>query len=197
MKTILIILLIILGLCVLYFGVFVILEIKKRRDLDRFFVDKAIDYIFGSGEDAPAPKPRVEKKEEEPAVDIIEGGEDELFFIPDLPTVNWDEGDLSLDERFDEVARFVVSEQTAVRKVLQKRLALGYHRAGHILEQLEEKGVVGPENKLGGRAVLIQDPEELERLLLLLSPIPRTHPEYLDKEELKKSFWESMMAEED
>ena len=194
MKTILIILLIILGLLALYYGLSVIVEIKKHRDIDRIMIDKAVGYIMDYWDKAPAPKPREEK--EIPAVDVSEGDEGELLSAPEtLPDIDWDEM-MALDERFDEVARFVVSEQTALRPVLQRKLGLGYQRAGRILDELEGAGIVGLENEEGERAVLIKDSEALEPILSEFAKLPRTHPNVLDEKDLKETFWESMAAED-
>ena len=148
MKTALIILLIILGLILLWFVVAVILEIRRRRrGIEGILVDKAVDNIMTYWDKAPSPRP---KNEEESVGEETWKASD----IDQEPIVDKEEEDLGLDERFDEVARFVVSEQTASRPVLQRILALGYHRAGCILEQLEEAGIVGPENEGGEREVV-------------------------------------------
>jgi hypothetical protein len=70
-----------------------------------------------------------------------------------------------LDERFDEVARFVVSRQNAMQLVLQYYLDLGDYRAKRILNQLEGAGIVGPANNQMEREVLVKDLEELEQIL--------------------------------
>ena len=194
MKTILIVLLVILGLFAVYFSVSVIIEIRKRRDMDSIFVDKVVDNIMGYWDKAPSPKPGKED-EELPATDICSGEEDELLSAPE--PVNWEDIDFGIDERFDEVARFVVSEQTAIRPVLQKRLALGYHRAGSILGQLEEAGIVGPENGEGERLVLVKDSEELEQILSECASFPRAHSKDLEKTDLHEMYWEEMTADEE
>lgn len=101
-----------------------------------------------------------------------------------------------LDERFDEVARFVVSEQNAVRPVLQRKLALGYFRAGCILGQLEDAGIVGPENEEGERTVLVKDLEGLEPILSRLASLPRYQLTGLEKRTLDGLYWETLQADQ-
>ena len=48
------------------------------------------------------------------------------------------------DELFDEAARIVVQHQQGSTSLLQRRLKLGYNRAGRLMDQLEMAGVVGP-----------------------------------------------------
>lgn len=102
-----------------------------------------------------------------------------------------------LDERFDEVARFVVSEQNAVRPVLQRKLALGYFRAGCILGQLEKAGIVGPENEEGERTVLVKDLEGLEPILSRFASLPRHQLTGLEKKPLDDLYWETMRADQE
>lgn len=102
-----------------------------------------------------------------------------------------------LDERFDEVARFVVSEQNAVRPVLQRKLALGYFRAGTILGQLEKAGIVGPENEEGERTVLVKDLEGLEPILSRFASLPRYQLTGLEKKPLDDLYWETMRADQE
>lgn len=102
-----------------------------------------------------------------------------------------------LDERFDEAARFVVSEQNASRPVLQRKLALGYHRAGCILVQLEEAGIVGPENGEGERAVIVENLEGLEPILSRLASVPRYQLIGQEKRALDHLYQETMKADEE
>ena len=49
--------------------------------------------------------------------------------------------------------------------MLQTRLGIGYQRAARIIEEMEERGIIGPQNGSKPRDVLISSPEELEELL--------------------------------
>ncbi len=70
-----------------------------------------------------------------------------------------------LDENFKEAARLVVQNQHGSTSMIQRRLKLGYNRAGRIMDQLEATGIVGGSNGSKARDVLIFDEVELERYL--------------------------------
>jgi S-DNA-T family DNA segregation ATPase FtsK/SpoIIIE len=69
------------------------------------------------------------------------------------------------DENFEEAARVTVRRQQGSVSLLQRKLAVGYTRAARIVDQLEEAGIVGPHNGTKAREVLVEDEDELERLL--------------------------------
>ncbi|MBQ9473445.1 MAG: DNA translocase FtsK [Bacteroidales bacterium] len=69
------------------------------------------------------------------------------------------------DEFFNDAARLVVASQFGSTSLLQRKLQLGYNRAGRIIDQLEAAGVVGPYNGSKAREVLIKDEVTLEELL--------------------------------
>lgn len=69
------------------------------------------------------------------------------------------------DEKFEEAARLIVQTQQGSTSLLQRRLNLGYNRAGRVMDQLEMAGIVGPGQGSKPREVLIKDPMELERFL--------------------------------
>ncbi len=70
-----------------------------------------------------------------------------------------------VDDYFAEAARIVVQTQIGSTSTIQRRLKLGYNRAGRIMDQLCERGVVGPTNGSKPREVKIQSHEVLEDLL--------------------------------
>ena len=78
-----------------------------------------------------------------------------------------------VDERFKEAARLVVRSQSSLRSNLQRKLAVGYARAGRILDQLEEAGIVGPMNGKLPREILVKDINKLESILFHYEPIPK------------------------
>lgn len=71
----------------------------------------------------------------------------------------------NLDERFAEAARMVVSTQKGSTSDLQRKLGMGYAKAGRVMDQLEAAGVVGPQEGSKPRQVLIADLDALEALL--------------------------------
>ncbi len=73
------------------------------------------------------------------------------------------------DKLFDQCARLVVQTQSGSTSSLQRRLNLGYNRAGRIMDQLEAAGVVGPTNGSKPREVYYKTEGELEQYLQSLS----------------------------
>jgi len=69
------------------------------------------------------------------------------------------------DAMFDEAALLVVQHQSGSTSMIQRRLRLGYNRAGRIIDQLEAAGVVGAFEGSKARKVLVRDEIELEELL--------------------------------
>jgi S-DNA-T family DNA segregation ATPase FtsK/SpoIIIE len=76
--------------------------------------------------------------------------------------------DIDLSERdkmFDDAARIIVQHQQGSASLLQRKLKLGYNRAGRIIDQLEAAGIVGPFEGSKARDVMIKDPVSLEEKL--------------------------------
>ncbi len=81
-------------------------------------------------------------------------------------------GDFSYSERdglFEEAARLVVMHQSGSTSLIQRKMKLGYNRAGRIMDQLESAGIVGASNGSKVREVMITDEMSLEQLLNRLS----------------------------
>ena len=70
-----------------------------------------------------------------------------------------------LDERFVEAAELVVNTQRGSTSDLQRRLGMGYAKAGRVMDQLEKAGIVGPQEGSKPRKVQVGSPEELEDIL--------------------------------
>lgn len=69
------------------------------------------------------------------------------------------------DQLFNEAAQLVVHHQQGSASLLQRRLKLGYNRAGRIIDQLESAGVIGPFEGSKARKVLVQDEQTLNLIL--------------------------------
>jgi len=69
------------------------------------------------------------------------------------------------DSIFNEAARVIVSNQQGSASLLQRKLKLGYNRAGRLIDQMEDAGIVGPFEGSKPRQVLISDLNSLETLL--------------------------------
>ncbi|MFN8712483.1 MAG: DNA translocase FtsK [Bacteroidota bacterium] len=74
-----------------------------------------------------------------------------------------DEGDR--DSLFEEAARIIVNHQQGSASLLQRKLKLGYNRAGRIVDQLEAAGIIGPFEGSKAREVLVKDILSLEQML--------------------------------
>ncbi len=76
--------------------------------------------------------------------------------------------EISINERdsmFNEAARVIVTNQQGSASLLQRKLKLGYNRAGRLIDQMEDAGIVGPFEGSKPRQVLISDLNSLESLL--------------------------------
>ena len=73
------------------------------------------------------------------------------------------------DALFNEAATIVVKHQSGSTSLIQRKLRLGYNRAGRIIDQLEAAGVVGPFEGSKARQVLIKDEISLQELLQSLN----------------------------
>ena len=152
-------------------------KVDSRTILDAGGADQLIgrgDMLLSFGSDlirlqcAFVDTPEVEK-----VIDFIadQPGYPEPFFLPEFHgnddgkggrgTVNAND----LDAKFTDAARLVVQNQHGSTSMIQRRLKLGYNRAGRIMDQLESFGIVGPAEGSKPREVLMYDEVELERFL--------------------------------
>ncbi len=69
------------------------------------------------------------------------------------------------DDLFEEAARLVVQHQQGSTSLIQRKLALGYNRAGRIVDQLEAAGILGPSEGSKARQVIPKDEFSLEQIL--------------------------------
>ena len=113
----------------------------------------------------------VDTPEVEKVIDHIsdQRGFPEPFYLPEytgeddggggIGSLSWSD----LDENFVDAARLIVSNQHGSTSMIQRKMQLGYNRAGRIMDQLEKLGIVGPANGSKPREVLMFSAEELER----------------------------------
>ncbi len=73
-----------------------------------------------------------------------------------------------LDDMFEDAAKLIVENKHGSTSMIQRRLKLGYNRAGRIMDQLEAMGIVGPSEGSKPREVLVYDIIELEKYLVIL-----------------------------
>jgi len=73
--------------------------------------------------------------------------------------------DDDLDSLFEDAAEIIVNHQQGSASLLQRKLKLGYNRAGRIIDQLEATGLIGPHRGSKAREVLIPDVIGLEQFL--------------------------------
>ncbi len=71
----------------------------------------------------------------------------------------------TLDAEFDKAAKLIVKEQVGGTSLLQRRMGMGYNRAGRLIVQMEVLGIVGVYNDAKARMVLIKTKGELNNLL--------------------------------
>lgn len=71
----------------------------------------------------------------------------------------------NLDPMFEDAARLIVASQSGSTSLIQRKFAIGYNRAGRLMDLLEKAGVVGAAHGSKPREVLIQDEVSLENLL--------------------------------
>ena len=69
------------------------------------------------------------------------------------------------DSLFEDAAKLIVLHQQGSTSLIQRKLKLGYNRAGRLIDQLEAAGIVGPFEGSKAREVLIKDEYSLEQLL--------------------------------
>ena len=93
----------------------------------------------------------------------------EPFLLPEVPEEEGEgvdiEEDGERDSLFEEAARIVVQTQQGSTSMIQRKLKLGYNRAGRIIDQLEAAGIVGPFSGSKSREVKVTSEVALEQIL--------------------------------
>lgn len=151
-------------------------KIDSRTILDAGGAEQLIgrgDMLYSTGNDlirlqcAFVDTPEVEK-----ITDFIGGQRayPNAYLLPEYVDENaesnkadFDDGDR--DSLFEEAARIIVQHQQGSASLLQRKLKLGYNRAGRIVDQLEAAGIIGPFEGSKAREVLVKDLMSLEERL--------------------------------
>ena len=124
----------------------------------------------------------IDTKEVERIVDFIgnQRGYSTAYYLPEYTGEEKDgEGNGSVgtpdlnrrDSLFEEAARLVVMHQQGSTSLIQRKMNLGYNRAGRIMDQLEIAGIVGPFEGSKARQVLVGDLSELDQRLANIKDI--------------------------
>jgi DNA segregation ATPase FtsK/SpoIIIE, S-DNA-T family len=150
-------------------------KIDSRTILDAGGADQLIgkgDMLFSLGSELIRLQcPFVDTPEVESVTDFIgnQRAYPEAYKLPEYIDEDAEEiGEMDASEKdsfFEEAARMVVTYQQGSASLLQRKLKLGYNRAGRIIDQLEAAKVIGPFKGSKAREVLIKDPASLEQLL--------------------------------
>ncbi len=147
--------------------------IDSRTILDRPGANQLVgkgDMLYLTGNDPVRVQCAfVDTPEVERIVNFISGqqGYQRPYPLPDVP-MEGEEGDSAdvdfnhLDSMFEEVARLVVSTQQGSTSMIQRKFAIGYNRAGRLMDQLEAAGIVGPAHGSKPREVLCMSEEDLQ-----------------------------------
>ncbi|UTW60841.1 DNA translocase FtsK [bacterium SCSIO 12741] len=150
-------------------------KIDSRTILDAGGADQLIgrgDMLFSNGNDLTRVQCAfVDTPEVEDITDFIgsQQGYPDAFLLPEYEGESEDQSgsieEMDRDALFEDAARVVVTHQQGSASLLQRRLKLGYNRAGRIIDQLEAAGIIGPFKGSKAREVLIPDEMALEQLL--------------------------------
>ena len=153
----------------------VISKIDSRTILDSSGADQLIgrgDMLLSTGSEMVRLQCAfIDTPEVEEITDFIgnQRGYPDAYELPDCPDEesenikNLDPSER--DEMFEEAARVIVAHQHGSTSLLQRKLKLGYNRAGRIIDQLEAAGIVGPFEGSKARDVKISDMNTLEQFL--------------------------------
>ena len=90
------------------------------------------------------------------------------YYLPEVKDEGSEKGAAdhsSIDDRFEEAARMVVTSGKGSTSDIQRRLGMGYAKAGRVMDQLEAAGIVGPQSGSKPREVLVDSLSELDRII--------------------------------
>lgn len=149
-------------------------KVDSRTILDTGGADQLIgqgDMLLSGGSDIIRLQcPFVDTPEVEAVCEYIgsQRGYESAYLLPEFEEDESGANEVDLSERdklFDEAARTIVRHQQGSTSLIQRKMKLGYNRAGRLIDQLEAAGIVGPFEGSKAREVLIKDEMSLEQLL--------------------------------
>jgi S-DNA-T family DNA segregation ATPase FtsK/SpoIIIE len=149
-------------------------KVDSRTILDTGGADQLVgmgDMLLSSGSDIIRLQcPFVDTPEIERICEYIgsQRGYDSAYLLPEYEDEESGASTVDLSERdalFEEAAKLIVMHQQGSTSLIQRKLKLGYNRAGRLIDQLEAAGIVGPFEGSKAREVLIKDDMSLEQLL--------------------------------
>ncbi len=149
-------------------------KVDSRTILDSGGADQLIgngDMLFTQGNDLIRLQCGfIDTEEIEKITDIIgsQRGYSEAYILPECEDDSISTIDDNIEDRdplFNDAAEIVVTAQQGSASLLQRKMKLGYNRAGRIIDQLEAAGIVGPFEGSKARAVLVKDLIDLKELL--------------------------------
>uniref|UniRef100_UPI0009DCB17C FtsK/SpoIIIE family DNA translocase n=1 Tax=Hymenobacter sp. IS2118 TaxID=1505605 RepID=UPI0009DCB17C len=157
-------------------------KIDSRTILDTGGADQLIgqgDMLFSAGSDLIRVQCAfIDTPEVDRVCDFIgeQQGYSDAYLLPEVAGADGDAGSgneemdpSERDSMFEDAARCIVLHQQGSTSLLQRKLKLGYNRAGRLIDQLQHAGIVGPFEGSKARDVLIPDEYQLEQLLNSLS----------------------------
>ncbi len=150
-------------------------KVDSRTILDTGGADQLVgmgDMLLSQGSDVIRIQcPFVDTDEIERICDFIgeQRGYESAYLLPEYVDESGEGAKMvDLDDRdalFDEAARLIVLHQQGSTSLIQRKLKLGYNRAGRLIDQLEAAGIVGTFEGSKAREVLVKDEYALEQLL--------------------------------
>jgi S-DNA-T family DNA segregation ATPase FtsK/SpoIIIE len=150
-------------------------KIDSRTILDSGGAEQLVglgDMLYSHGSDLVRLQgPFIDTSEIEKVCEFIgaQRGYESAYILPEFEGEDTEApGAVDLSDRdnmFDEAARLIVRHQQGSTSLIQRKLKLGYNRAGRLIDQLEAAGIVGPFEGSKAREVLVQDEYILEQLL--------------------------------
>jgi S-DNA-T family DNA segregation ATPase FtsK/SpoIIIE len=151
-------------------------KIDSRTILDHMGAEKLLgngDLLFQAGGSMPPIRIQNAFLSTEEVEDISafigkQNGYSSPYLLPSINEVKGPDNEYSREDRdplFEDAARLIIRHQQGSVSLVQRRLKVGYARAGRIVDELEAAGIVGPYDGSKARLVLMDSESDLERVL--------------------------------